>query len=75
MNDPIYPIDISDFELYLVQNLYWFNTYEPSNPAPRGRQPRRNGDFASLINSIAYEFSFCKDFQAASAQLNLPQNH
>ncbi len=49
--------------------MYWFNTYEPSNPAPRGRQPRRNGDFASLVNSIAYEFSFCKDFSGGKRAL------
>ena len=52
-----------------VYDVYGFNTYEPSNPAPRGHQPRRNGDFASLINSIAYEFSFCKDFSGGQRVL------
>ncbi len=52
-----------------VYDVYGFNTYEPSNPAPRGHQPRRNGDFASLINSIAYEFSFCKDFSGGQRAL------
>ena len=49
--------------------MYGFNTYEPSSSAPRGHQPRRNGDFASLINSIAYEFSFCKDFSGGKRAL------